>query len=205
MQIDPNLNAKVESIVKANSDGEASDNVSIYIGYSLLGLGFLNGITDVPDAFIIGASISGFCFAMIDIITLDGTYKRFIKPLTITGIICLFLLPIILTVYPYPLLIDFFSIYSDMGTFVALGFVLIALGVKSRKAKEEFITVTIEVLRHLIDVNNQIGIEKDEIKREVKNIATEQNEILDDYKRKVVQLEEELADIKEMSSIKNPN
>ena len=118
MQIDPNLNAKVESIVKANSDGEASDNVSIYIGYSLLGLGFLNGITDVPDAFIIGASISGFCFAMIDIITLDGTYKRFIKPLTITGIICLFLLPIILTVYPYPLLIDFFSIYSDMGTFV---------------------------------------------------------------------------------------
>ena len=190
---DSNLSSKLEAIVKAKTDGEVSDNISIYIGYSLLGLGFLNGITNVPDAFIIGATISGFCFAMVDIINLGEAYKRFIKPLTITGIVCLFLLPIVLTVYPHPLLLDFFGLYSDMGTFYALGFVMIALGLKSRQAKVGFITTTFEVIEELVKENGQT-------KHDLIILEREYKERMEEYQNKIANFEDELKNVKEISN-----
>lgn len=184
--------SKMDAIVKANKAGEVSDNVSVYIGFSLIFLGVLNGIMDIPDAFIIGASLSGVCFTMADITFLNGNFKKTNAVFTAMGVFCLFLLPIILLVSQNSLIIAFFEFASDMGTFYAIGFVMIALGWKSREAKSGFITGTLEVLRHLKDTNEKM-------KNDMASLEEERREIVEDYRNRIDQLEKELEVLKELS------
>lgn len=165
------LDSKLDIIKEAYAAGKASDDVSIYIGLSLIILGIINGVKEVPDAFIVGASLSGFFFTLADVTFLSRTVNRlniFFAPL---GIFCLFLLPILLLVFPDFALFKMFEFISDMGTFYAIGLVLIALGYKSRESKAEFISTTKEVLGYFQAENKEHGNAIASIEKERRELA----------------------------------
>lgn len=181
--MDPNISSKLDSIGKAIPISDLSDNVSIYIGYSLIGLGLLNSLADVPDAFIIGASIAGFCFTTSDLIVLSDRYRKAITPLSLAGVFSFFLLPIVLLSFPNLLMFDFFSFFADMVTFIALGFVMIALAIKSRNAKNEFFKTSMEVVRYTIDEQANTKAMVDYAMKEQKGLVEKQTELIEKQTR----------------------
>lgn len=195
--MDPNISSKLDSIGKAITVSDLSDNVSVYIGYLLLGLGLLNSITDVPDAFIIGASIAGFCFTSSDLLLLHERYRKAIGPLSFIGVFSFFLLPIVLLSFPYHLLVlEVFSFVADMVTFFALGFVMIALGVRSRNAKVDFLKTSMEVVRHTFDeqVSTKSMVD-DEMEKQARLIEKQMKMIEESHDR-IATLEKELEEAK---------
>lgn len=194
--MDPNMSSKLNSINKAIVVSDLSDNVSIYIGYSLIGLGLLNSVTDVPDAFIIGASLAGFCFTLSDLLTLHEQYRKAIGPLTAVGVFSFFLLPIVLLSFPYLLMFEFFSFFANMVTFFALGFVMIILGIKSRNAKIEFLKTSMEVVRHTLDEQVNTKSIVDAAIEDHKGLIEKQMKMIEESHDRIATLEKELEEAK---------
>ena len=161
-------------------DWSASDRISIYIGLSLAGIGVLNAATEVPDVFIIGASLAGLCFTLADPL-ISG--RKFINIFTALGTLCFFLLPIILLSFPMVNIFDFLNSLSEAATFFALGIVLIALSFKSQNAKISFLTDLIKPFENVKDAHERF--EKD-----IQSIRKEQEEILVNYSNRIKELEE---------------
>lgn len=194
--MDANISSKLDSIGKAIVVSDLSDNVSVYIGYSLLGLGLLNSITDVPDAFIIGASVAGFCFTTSDLLMLSDRYMKAIRPLTAAGVFSFFLLPVVLLSCPYLLMLEFFSFFSNMVTFFALGFVMITLGIKSRNAKIEFLKTSMEVVKHTFDEQGRSKSMVDAAIEEHTSLVEKQTRLLEESHDRIATLEKELEEMK---------
>lgn len=179
------LDPELKAIIEARDYGNAFNDISFWIGVSLIGLGVLNGITDVPDAFIIGAGLAGFCFTVTDTLTLVKFGKKFITLFTAIGTLCFFLLPIVLLVFPALQILNFFKFLADMGTFYALGFVMVTFTIKSHKAKIRYATENTNYLKKLSSDNKRMKIRQIEFGKEI-----------EDYRNQIAKLEEDFELLK---------
>ena len=173
--MDPNTSSKIDDIVKTKSEISSSDNITVFIGFSLMTLGIANGIYDIPDAFIIGASLAGFCFTAADLLTLYWPNKIAVTMMTGTGVYSFFLLPVSLLMDPNQKIHDILNAMSDASTFIALGLVMVSIGVKSIKAKKGYAKLTAEVLEELVTKNDLVI---DELKVFVKDAKDQQDELI---------------------------
>lgn len=76
-------------------------------------------------------------------------------------------------------------------TFLALGFVMIALGIKSKKAKKDYAKLTAEVLAEMID-------ESEKLKSDIDKLAKDKDEIIKMSAEKNAEIQKELDKIRKI-------
>lgn len=149
----------VKENVKVNKfDVEGnSDYITIFIGFSIMFLGTLTILVDIPEEFAIGATIGALFFALSDYVLLGRYLVKadliLNQILIFFGVVGFFLLPVILI--SVPVLFESIIELSDFATFMALGLAVSALGVKSRNHKREYVREMKNSLRELKEVNEE--------------------------------------------------
>ncbi|WP_338749820.1 hypothetical protein [Bacillus sp. FJAT-52991] len=153
-------------IEKLQSDG---GKTTFFIGFSLILLGLIDSVKPVPNQFVIGATLSGFCFVLSDFILVGETSVKKSDAIAhyicqMLGVLFLFLLPAFLTMYPFG--IDILKKYSDAFTLVALGVSFIIMSYKAiqyqnRKMKnQEDLTLRMNKVRlEQIKINSKTSFE----------------------------------------------
>lgn len=153
------------------------DLIIVFIGYTILLLGVLNGFKKVPEEFLFGTTFAGTFFACSDYHLLKGKFYRKDYLINIIFLFCgvfsFFLLPVILMV--------FHEIYKeikplgDTSTFIALGLVVIGIGLKSNSSKRKFI---LSMKNDIYQLRN----ESEETAKGIKLATKELQQIKEDYK-----------------------
>lgn len=83
-----------------------------------------------------------------------------------------------------------------MVTFFALGFVMIALGIKSRNAKIEFLQTSVEVVRRTLDQQANTKSRVDAVMEEHTSLIEKQTRMIKESHDRIVTLEKELEESK---------
>lgn len=133
-----------------------SDMFIGFIGVSLIWLGALSVVTEVPKEFTIGASLSGFFFSFAD---LTVTSNKITKLKVIIYMLCLMSAAISFVFVPAFLLVekDLGNIlvpYTDAITVLALGIVITSFGNRirlSRDKQREEIRKELQAIRELLN------------------------------------------------------
>lgn len=114
-----------------------SDVLIICIGFSLIILGFLGISYEVPEEFVIGASLAGMLFGISDYIT--TLEKISDRKIGIYAMCLVFGAFSVVAVPPYLMVEEeignFIVPYSDTFSMIALGLVIMSIGNRIREAR----------------------------------------------------------------------
>lgn len=109
------------------------DNITIYLGLTLIVLSIFHIIIDIPKQYFISFTISGALFAVSDFILVTprkNNDEKIREILMFLGIFSAVALPIILSSFEY--LLNSMKYWSDFATLFALGVIIISVGARSR-------------------------------------------------------------------------
>lgn len=140
------------------------DVILVFIGFSIVLLGVLNAFKKVPEEFLFGATLSGFFFAFSDYNLLkDRFYQKDMLWNLISlflGVLSFFLLPIILLVFPG--MYEAVEPFGDAATFLALGFIVVGIGIKSMETKRKYLDL---IDLKLVDLNTKLMEATDKLEK----------------------------------------
>lgn len=130
-----------------------SDLMITFIGLCIIILAVFSLTGKVPKEYTFGATLAGFWFVLSDVMLIEERL-RLIDLLSyifyiFMGIFSFIVIPVMVQIFPS--FEGMFMQHSDFFTFMALGFVLALMGVKTILRKKDLTTTRIEQLEKELD------------------------------------------------------
>ncbi|TWT04620.1 hypothetical protein [Planomicrobium sp. CPCC 101079] len=197
------MSVNKESDINLDKAYRLNDTIIVFVGLGMIGIPIITNFFGgtVPNEFLFGATVSSFLLALSDGILIAERMNKFILWFYglsfIGGILSVIYLPVVLNMFPR--LLEILNPMSADLTLMALGFVLMVVGVRSFTYKlstvKELRTEFTSLVQQVKDLYPQLEEARNSNEKLAKSIA-EKNEQINKFGSQLKDLEKEYNQLK---------